>query len=158
MNPTRNDLSSKVRASMVALLNDSLADAVDLWTQAKQAHWNVKGPAFIAIHELFDKVAAAAETFADDIAERAVALGGVAMGTATMASKHSRLDRFPERLPGQEDFLAAVAEALATFGRHVRRAIDTAGDGGDQGTADLFTGISRECDKLLWFVEAHTKR
>lgn len=142
---------------MVDLLNASLADAVDLWSQAKQAHWNIKGPSFIAIHELFDKVAEAADGFADELAERAVALGGTANGTVAVSAKASRLDKFPDGLATQEEFVTSLADAMALFGKHVRAAIDTATEAGDAGTADLFTGVSRESDKLLWFVESHVR-
>src|ERR1041385_6686735 len=94
LNPTRNDLPAKPRAAVVELLNASLADAVDLQSQAKQAHWNVKGPNFIALHELFDKVAEGAEEAVDSLAERAVQLGGVAQGTARQAASRSRLKEY----------------------------------------------------------------
>jgi starvation-inducible DNA-binding protein len=155
MNATRNDLPGKTRKAMVELLNASLADAMDLFSQAKQAHWNVKGPSFIALHELFDKVSQQVEEFADDLAERAVALGGRADGTVRNSAKNSSLDEFPHKIAEQAEFVDALAEALAAFGKRVRAAIDAASEAKDQGTADLYTGISRETDKLLWFVESH---
>ncbi|HLO41597.1 MAG TPA: DNA starvation/stationary phase protection protein Dps [Phycisphaerales bacterium] len=158
MNPTRNDLPAKTRKAMVELLNGSLADAMDLFSQAKQAHWNVKGPSFIALHELFDKVSQQVEEFADDLAERAVALGGRADGTVRNAAKASSLDEFPHKIDVQSEFVDALADRLSAFGKGVRAAIDTASEAKDQGTADLYTGISRETDKLLWFVESHTKK
>lgn len=95
LHPTQNDLREKTRRAMVELLNQHLADVLDLGLQAKQAHWNVKGPNFIGLHELFDKVAEELEEFTDDIAERAVELGGVALGTVQVVSKHSRLKAYP---------------------------------------------------------------
>lgn len=157
MNKTRNDLPPKTRAAMVALLNDRLADAVDLVGHAKAAHWNVKGPSFIALHELFDKVYAHAVEATDELAERCVQLGGVAMGTARTAAKRSSLKEYPADITAGRDHVLAVAERLAAFGKLVRAAIDTADKAGDADTADLFTEISRNNDKMLWFVEAHAQ-
>src|ERR1700736_4909090 len=92
---TKNDLSEATRVKAVELLNARLADAVDLQTQTKQAHWNVKGPHFIGLHELFDKINEEVEDYVDDIAERVVQLGGVAEGTARMAAKRSALSEYP---------------------------------------------------------------
>src|SRR5438046_274764 len=125
---TRNDLPANVRTQVIELLNARLADAIDLGTQTKHAHWNVKGPNFIALHELFDQLAEHLEDHIDTIAERVTALGGTARGT-----------------------LAAVA----AFGAKVRAGIDAATRLADADSADLFTGISRETDKDLWFLEAH---
>jgi len=152
---TQNDLPERVRADAVALLNQQLADALDLHLQAKQAHWNVKGPSFIALHELFDQVEEELEEHADDIAERAVALGGTALGTARSAAKASRLPEYPLHIYAGNDHVAALSAALARFGKTSRAAIDAAASLGDADTADLFTGVSRGVDKLLWKVEAH---
>lgn len=142
---------------MVDLLNQHLADVLDLGLQAKQAHWNVKGPNFIALHELFDKIAEALEEYTDDIAERAVALGGVALGTAQIISKISRLPAYPVNATSGKEHIAALSGALAKFGKVARAAIDIAAKAGDADTADLFTGVSRGVDKLLWMVEAHAQ-
>jgi starvation-inducible DNA-binding protein len=142
---------------MIDLLNRQLADALDLGLQAKQAHWNVKGPHFIGLHELFDKVAEELEEFTDDIAERAVELGGVALGTIQIVSRDSRLKAYPLNLVSGREHVAALSGALAQFGTTTRSAIDTAAKAGDADTADLFTEVSRGVDKLLWFVEAHTQ-
>lgn len=155
MYKTKNDLSKKTREGVVKELNARLADSIDLMTQAKQAHWNVKGPNFIALHELFDKIVEDAEGWADDIAERAVALGGIAYGTARVVAKRSTLDEYPLEISAGGDHVEAVSSALANYGKSVRAAIDIADKLGDADTADLFTGISREADKYLWFVEAH---
>jgi starvation-inducible DNA-binding protein len=143
---------------MVALLNARLADAVDLYSQLKQAHWNVKGPTFIALHELFDKLAEEVEDAVDTIAERSVQLGGTAMGTARLAAEHSSLMEYPHDITSGADHVAAVSGALAAFGAAVRAAIDAASEAGDMDTADLFTQVSREADKQLWFVESHAHR
>ena len=151
---TNNDLPEDVRARVVELLNARLADAVDLQTQTKQAHWNVKGPSFIALHELFDKVNEAVEDYVDDIAERAVQLGGMAEGTARMVAQRSSLADYAKAADGRSH-VEALSSALAAFGKSVRKAVSDAAKLGDLDTADLFTEISCDIDKWLWFVEAH---
>lgn len=155
MNPTKNDLSAEQRTSLAQLLNERLADLIDLGLQAKQAHWNVKGPTFIALHELFDSVAEKIEEFVDDVAERVVALGGIAEGTIGIVGKRTKLAAYPPNITSGRDHVEALSTALATFGKAVRADIDRATELGDADTADLFTGISRDIDKKLWFVEAH---
>jgi len=153
---THNDLSPSVRSSVADLLRARLADAIDLRLQIKVAHWNVKGPAFIALHKLFDDVAADVDEYVDLIAERAVQLGGVADGTARQVAERSGLDEYAATGGGAEH-VHAVAEALASFGRAARAAIDAASGKGDQVTADVFTEICRGTDKWLWMVEAHAQ-
>ena len=155
MHATRNDLPAGTREKVIALLNQNLADAIDLGLQAKQAHWNVKGPSFIALHELFDKVAEVAEEGIDELAERITALGGIADGTVQTVGKRSRLAPYPTDLVKGRDHVAKLADAIAAVGKHARAAIDESDKLGDKDTADLFTGISRDLDKQLWFVEAH---
>lgn len=157
MFPTKNDLPIDTRTAMVKLLNERLADCLDLAMQAKQAHWNVKGPHFIALHELFDDVADMLRDHSDTIAERATALGGVAEGTVQSIAGRSKLPAYPLTLRSGIDHVAALATSLAAFGKSVRAAIETAEKAGDAGTADLFTGVSRDVDQKLWFVEAHTQ-
>ena len=152
---TRNSLPERVRAEAVGLLNRNLASAIDLQAQAKQAHWNVKGPNFIALHELFDKVAEAAEEFVDLLAERITALGGTAEGTVQIVADRSSLAAYPIAIVAQRDHLDALSSALAAFGAAAREAIDRAAGFGDADTADVFTEISREADKQLWLVESH---
>lgn len=158
MYTTKNDLSESIRRSAIGLLQPRLADAVDLATQAKQAHWNVKGPNFIALHELFDKVDDEADEYSDLIAERIVALGGTAEGTAVVAAERSTLAKYPLDITDGAAHVEALSSALATFGKSVRAGIDAAAQAGDQDTADLFTEVSRSVDKYLWFVEAHAER
>ena len=152
---TRNDLAKKTRATVIELLNQQLADIIDLGLQVKFAHWNVKGPGFYALHELFDKIAEELEDFTDDIAERAVELGGTAMGTLATVSKNSRLAPYPTDTSAGLGHVNVLAAALAAYGATVRLAIETAAASGDAGTADLLTGVSRGVDKQLWLVEAH---
>ena len=152
---TKNDIPEAARVKVVELLNARLADCIDLQTQTKQAHWNVKGPNFIALHELFDKINEEVEDYVDDVAERAVQLGGVAAGTARMVAKRSSLSEYPANAVDGRSHVEALSTALATFGKSVRKAITDASDLGDLDTADLFTEVSRGIDKWLWFVEAH---
>ena len=155
MHETKNDLNKETREKMIGLLNERLADSIDLKSQAKQAHWNVKGMSFIALHELFDQVATEVETFTDTIAERATILGGTAEGTVRVAAEKSTLSQYPMEITDGRDHVDALSTALAEFGKKVRANIDEADDAGDMNTADLFTEVSRGIDKLLWFVEAH---
>jgi starvation-inducible DNA-binding protein len=152
---THNDLAENTRGAMINLLQARLADALDLSTQTKQAHWNVKGPHFIGLHELFDQVHDHVDEAVDLIAERLVALGGIAEGTARVVAGRSTLAEYPLDILAGNDHCQAMAKALASFGKMIRTAIDEAGEAGDQDTADLFTGISRQADKDLWMVEAH---
>jgi starvation-inducible DNA-binding protein len=153
---TSIDLPADTRESMIALLNQHLADTFDLLSQTKQAHWNVKGMNFIALHKLFDDLADSLEGQVDDLAERVTALGGLAMGTARMAAANSRLAEFPPITAGDEVVTALVAR-YAALAKTSRAAIDTAAEAGDVSTSDLFTGISRDLDKHLWFLEAHVQ-
>jgi starvation-inducible DNA-binding protein len=152
---TKNDIPEPTRTAVVELLNACLADCIDLQTQTKQAHWNVKGPNFIALHELFDKINEEVEDYVDDVAERAVALGGVAEGTARMVAKRSSLAEYPINAADGRSHVEALSSALAAFGKFVRKAIGQANELNDPDTADLFTEVSRGIDKWLWFVEAH---
>jgi starvation-inducible DNA-binding protein len=154
---TENDLPKAARTELIALINSRLADAVDLYTQLKQAHWNVKGPHFIGLHELFDQIAEEVEGYVDSIAERAVQLGGIALGTAKVVAAKSRLEEYPLLIRDGAAHVEAVARALSTFGREARLAIDEATALTDADTSDLFTQVSRGIDKWLWFVEAHTQ-
>lgn len=155
MNPTKNDMTRDLRGKMVKLLNDRLVDTIDLFNQLKQAHWNVKGPSFIAIHELFDQVAEHIEEWSDDIAERAVAMGGMVDGTSQNVATRTALPQYDATITDGLAHIDAVTDSLGRYAALIRKAIDTADKAGDAGTADLFTGISRAVDKDLWFVEAH---
>ena len=152
---TRNDIPEERREQVIELLNARLADTLDLYTQVKQAHWNVKGRDFIQLHLLYDTVAEDVIEFVDTIAERATALGGLALGTARMAAKASTLDEYPVDAVEGMDTVAAVADRLAAYGALAREGIDRATELEDMDTADLFTDVSRAIDKHLWFVEAH---
>jgi len=155
MHKTKIDLPKAKREKIIAILNQRLADASDLKSQAKQAHWNVKGMSFIALHELFDRVSTEVETHTDDIAERITTLGGTAIGTIRAAAQKSSLSEYPLEITDGAAHVDALSNALSDFGKKVRADIDETDKLGDADTADLFTGISRSIDKLLWFVEAH---
>ena len=152
---TRNDLPPNTRTKVIELLNARLADAIDLGAQTKHAHWNVKGPHFIALHELFDKVAENVEDQIDTIAERITALGGRAYGTIASVARATSLRPYPEEISEGLQHVDALSAALADFGAKVRAGIDAADKLGDADTADLFTAVSRETDTNLWFLEAH---
>ena len=154
---TKNGISQQRRAAINALMNQRLADAVDLQMQMKQAHWNVKGPSFIGLHELFDKVAEDVESYADMIAERITQLGGIAEGTVRLSATRSLLEEYPLTIADGMAHVKAVAKALSTFGHEARITINQAGELDDADTADLFTEVSRGIDKWLWFVEAHSQ-
>lgn len=157
MYETENDLPKATRIQINGLLNQRLADILDLQSQVKQAHWNVKGPHFIGLHKLFDEIAEDVEEYVDMIAERIVQLGGVAQGTVRVAASRSLLGEYPLDIADGSLHVEALARALSTFGREARMAIDEAGGFDDADTADLFTEVSRAIDKWLWFVEAHTQ-
>jgi starvation-inducible DNA-binding protein len=154
MPETRNDLPDNTRKAMIAVLNARLLEAIDLRLAIKQAHWNVKGPNFIALHEMFDEMQARVDDFVDDIAERSVALGGLVAGTA-QAVAGSKLAPYPTEITDQIEHVRALADRVAAFSKLARAAIDEADEVEDKDTADLFTGISRQMDKDLWFLEAH---
>jgi len=155
MYKTRNSLPDNTRKAMIELLNARTMDAIDLRLAVKQAHWNVKGANFIALHELFDQIQGRIDGFVDEIAERSVTLGGQVNGTVQGVAKGSKLDAYPADITDQAAHLQALADRLAAFGKLAREAIDAADEAGDKDTADLFTGVSKQIDMDLWFVEAH---
>lgn len=158
MQTKRDTLSENIRTQSVELLNKHLAAAIDLQAQLKHAYWNVQGPNFIAIHELFDKVSTEAGNYSDMIAERASGLGGIAEGTIQLAVKRSFLVPYALNVADEQEHVSAVSRVLAAFGESVRDACDLAADFGDASTAYLFTEISRDIDHQLWLVESHIDR
>jgi starvation-inducible DNA-binding protein len=153
---TSIDISANTRFAMIELLNASLIDTIDLRTRTKHAHWNTRGPNFIALHKLYDELGDSLDEFIDEIGERVAALGGTATGTAAQVAKWSRLTTYPSGEAHESAHLAALAENYASMGARARSAIASAAEAGDQDTADLFTGLSRLLDKHLWLIEAHT--
>ena len=155
MHKTHNTLSENIRSQSVELLNKHLAASIDLQGQVKQAHWNVRGPSFIAVHQLFDSVAAEVGTWSDLLAERAGGLGGTAHGTIQVAAERSFLVPYDLGIADEPKHLFAVCGTLAAFGQSARAAIGEATKIGDLDTADLFTEVSRGIDHQLWLVESH---
>jgi starvation-inducible DNA-binding protein len=152
---TQIDLAPDVRQQMIALLNQQVADTFDLFSQTKQAHWNVRGPDFYQLHELFDELAAGLAKHVDELAERATALGGLVKGTVRMAAGTTRLLELPLDSTGSMQTVSAMVERYASVAASTREAISKAEQADDQGTMDLLTEISRDVDKSLWFLEAH---
>jgi starvation-inducible DNA-binding protein len=155
LHSTRIDMPANTRSQVIATLNQTLASTLDLKTQVKQAHWNVKGMHFYQLHELFDEMASELEEYIDMVAERVTALGGTAMGTARIAASQSDLPEYPLEILEGKDHVIALADRYANYGKTLRDNIDETGDLGDADTADLYTEISRAIDKRLWFLEAH---
>jgi starvation-inducible DNA-binding protein len=155
LHKTSIDLDAETREQIITLLNQQLADTFDLYSQTKQAHWNVKGAQFFQLHELFDKLAAELLEHVDTIAERATTLGGTALGTARMAAGKSRLTEYSAETIGGRESVEALVQRYAELAASTRHAIDRSDELEDADTADLFTGVSRGLDKSLWFLEAH---
>jgi starvation-inducible DNA-binding protein len=151
-------LTESTRQQIIDILNARLADTIDLKTQAKQAHWNVKGPEFFQLHELFDSIAGHLDDQADLIAERVTALGGTALGTARVVASTSAIPEYDLDAVGGLDHVVALSERLAKAANQFRTEIDRTDDLGDKATADLFTQITRDADKDLWFLEAHLQK
>ena len=152
---TRNDLKSNSKKVSIEVLNARLADGIDLALATKQAHWNIKGPQFIALHEMIDGFRTTIDGHVDTIAERVVQLGGTALGTTQVVAKQSEIAAYPTDIYKGKDHLAALIERYGKAANLVRAAIDETGDAGDLDTADLLTAYSRDLDKALWFLEAH---
>jgi starvation-inducible DNA-binding protein len=148
-------LKSNTKTAMIGLCNARLADAIDLSLAVKQAHWNLKGPTFIAVHELLDMLRDHLDTNADTVAERVAQLDGVALGTSQTVSDKSELPAYPTDIGKVADHVGALVERYGALSKSVREAIDTADDAGDAGTADIFTAFSRDLDKDLWFLKSH---
>jgi starvation-inducible DNA-binding protein len=155
--PTRNPLVETTRLAIGAVLNARLADGVDLWLQAKQAHWNVRGPNFIALHKLFDEVAEAMEANVDLLAERVAQLGGLAHGTVQAAAAGSTLTAYPLDMVDEDAHVLAISLGLAGFATALQPDIERCTREKDAGSADLLIEVSRSAEKYLWFVEAHLK-
>lgn len=153
--PSRIDIPADARVQIIALLNQTLASTLDLKTQVKQAHWNVKGMDFYQLHELFDEMAGELEEYVDMFAERVTALGGLALGTARIAAEQSTLAEYPLDILTSKDHVTALANRFAPYGKSLRDGIEQSDALGDADTADLYTEVSRTIDKRLWFLEAH---
>ena len=148
-------LKSNTKTEMIALLNARLADAIDLALITKQAHWNLKGPTFIAVHEFLDEVRDDVDEHVDIIAERVAQLDGVALGTIQTVAKATTLPAYPTDIRKVEDHLKALVDHFGAVSKSAREAIDKADEADDADTADIFTAYSRMLDKNLWFLKSH---
>jgi len=157
MHKTNNDLSANAKAVSIALLNARVADSIDLALLTKQAHWNIKGPNFIALHEMIDSFRTELDGHIDTMAERVVQLGGTALGTTQAVAKATALAPYPTDIYKSADHLAALIERYAKVAKAVRAGIDESDAAGDVDTSDLLTAYSRALDKSLWFLEAHVQ-
>lgn len=155
MFPTQNSLSAASRKKIIAQLAPLLSDAQDLYSQTKQAHWNVRGANFIGLHQLFDSIGAEVNEAVDTIAERIMQLGGSTQGTIRVAAKQSRLTEYPLTVSDSQKHVAALSSAIGQFTTFSRKAIDDTAAAGDAVTSDMLTGITAGLDKQLWFVESH---
>lgn len=155
MNVNLKGLKDNARKTSIETLNACVADAIAMGLALKQAHWNVKGKNFIAVHELFDSVHANLQGHIDVMAEQVQILDGVALGTLETVGKDSRIKPYPTDLTKAEDHLKAICERMRDLGGALREAIDTVDEAGDADTADIFTSASRQVDKDLWFLSSH---
>ncbi|MBB3949010.1 DNA starvation/stationary phase protection protein Dps [Aureimonas jatrophae] len=155
LHPTKNTMNENLRASMVELLQKHLGTAIDLSYAAKQAHWNVKGFNFIAVHKLFDELHEQAEAYVDLIAERLTGLGGQARGTVQAATEISILEPYPLDLVDSDGHLKRLADNYAKWSTAVREGISEADEAGDDLTADLLTEVGRGLSTSLYFLESH---
>jgi len=152
---TRNDLASNSKTTAIQLLNTRLADSIDLALATKQAHWNLRGREFIAVHEMIDQFRGEIDTHVDTIAERIVQLGGVALGSTQAVAGATALEPYPLDISKIEEHLHALADRYGKVANAVRGGIDALDDAGDADSADILTAYSRALDKALWFIEAH---
>ena len=152
---TKNTLPPSHREKIIDLLQDRLSDSIDLLLQTKQAHWNVKGPQFIALHELFDDIHKDVRDFVDQVAERIMQLGGSAEGTLQATVHRSHLPTYSLDIMQDLDHAEALSNSLAFYGKCIREDVSVLEKLEDPGTVDLFVKILRKTDKDLWFVESH---
>lgn len=152
---TKNDVKSNAKSLSIELLNARVADGIDLALLTKQAHWNLKGPNFIAVHELLDMLRAHLDVHSDTVAERVMQLDGVALGTTQVVGDKTTLPAYPLDIKKVADHIGALVERYGAMAKSVREAIDAADDAGDADTADTFTAFSRDLDKDLWFLKSH---
>lgn len=158
MYDTRIDVGLQARQLLAGLLNQRLADMIDLFNQTKHAHWNVKGHEFMQLHELFDDIAERVEEGCDLLAERVVTLGGIAEGTTRQSAAGSTIGEYDLSAVDGLEHVRALAGQVAKLAASIRSAIQQSAELGDPTTSDLFTEISRSLDKDLWFLEAHLQK
>ncbi|MEM1317614.1 MAG: DNA starvation/stationary phase protection protein Dps [Pseudomonadota bacterium] len=149
-------LEGNTRETCIDLLQKSLADTTDLFLAVKQAHWNLKGAAFIGVHKLLDDEADKLQDFVDTIVERLVILGGEAEGTSHKVVEHTSMEAYPLGIQKWDEHVDALKDRYMQVGKHIRSRMAEADEAGDEDTADLFTEVSRGIDKGAWFIGAHT--
>jgi starvation-inducible DNA-binding protein len=155
MNTPSVALEGNAKSTVMDILNARLADAIDLALLTKQAHWNLKGIQFIAVHEMLDLFRTAIDEHVDIIAERVAQLDGIALGTSQVVAKSSTLEPYPTDIRKVPDHLAALADRYAALANQIRDDIDATDEAGDADAADILTAFSRELDKDLWFIKSH---
>lgn len=149
------DLKANAKSTVIEVLNARLADAIDLGLITKQAHWNLKGPNFIAVHEMLDPMRTQIDDHVDVIAERVAQLDGTPDGTSQAVSRSTTLEPYPVDIKKVPDHLKALADRYAKLANQVREDIDITDEAGDADTADILTAFSRDLDKNLWFIKSH---
>lgn len=148
-------LADNARKTSISELNGRLADGLALSLAIKQAHWNIKGMNFIAVHELLDTVNNNLRAHLDIFAEQVQTLDGVAQGTVEVVARTSTLQEYPTDLTRSEDHIREICARLRAHGEKLRAAIASTDEAGDANTSDIFTAASRTADKDLWFMESH---
>ena len=148
-------LPDESKNALVATLNTALATTIDLHSQVKQAHWNIKGPQFFARHELFDAMAGRLREQADAIAERAATMGGYAEGTTRLSAENSKLPEYDLRAVDGKHHIRVLVDRFSEYTAFIRTAIDEAADKRDPATEDLYTEVLREAELDMWFLESH---
>ena len=150
-------LSENARKAAIEILNANAANTIALTLAVKQAHWNLKGPGFIGVHELLDDVADRLREASDLMAERAVVLGGTARGTVESVAKDARIEAYPVEITEIDAHITALQERFMAVGESLRKGIEDAGEAGDEDTADVLTEVSRAVDKDAWFIGANKR-
>jgi starvation-inducible DNA-binding protein len=149
-----SQLPEQARDAVAETLNARLADGLDLQTQIKVAHWNIKGPQFPSLHPLFETFAVSVAEHNDEIAERAVTLGALAYGTARHVAKVSRVPEYPQETTRDLEHVRLLAERFETYLEGLRESRRVADKHGDTDTVDLLTAMITEFEKHAWFLRA----
>jgi starvation-inducible DNA-binding protein len=147
-------LSESARASVARSLNELLANGLDLHSQIKVAHWNIKGPGFAALHPLFETFAVGLAAHNDSVAERAVTLGAKAYGTARHVAAHSKITEYPQETTRDLEHVKLLAERIEQYLVQSRATRAVAEGQSDTDTVDLLTAVISEFEKHAWFLRA----